>query len=287
MLGIVIAGVLCALFFTACAALHGALVPQYTGFTLPHGGEAAQEPRRWHPQEFFSARHLLLAQAIAHNDMARLKDLARGQDLTQKGKKDMDLLWFAIVNEQFDAIRTLVALGVHPDDQAAESLGSALDFALATRDDARFLAAMLDGGLSPNHRKQPYTHHSPMLERALVGGMAQVQLLVGRGSDINVRDTLGRTALAECTRGKPEIAAYLVQQGADFNIPDIFGYTPLWDLYQGLQDGPQHLMRTRWLALRDVMIARGAQWPPDAPVVVREQMRARGETVRVPRGQAR
>jgi hypothetical protein len=81
--------------------------------------------KTYRAEEFFKGHYLLMAQAIERNDMAQLKQLARGQDLSLKGEKDMDLMWFAIVRENFDAIRTLVELGVNPDKQIAQGIGSA------------------------------------------------------------------------------------------------------------------------------------------------------------------
>jgi len=46
-----------------------------------------------------------MAQAIEQNDMNQLKQLGRGQDLSQKGDQDMGLLWFAIARKNFDSIR--------------------------------------------------------------------------------------------------------------------------------------------------------------------------------------
>jgi len=236
--------------------------------------------------EFFQGAHLQMAQAIDAGDMTKLKALAQGQDLTQKGNKDMDLMWFALVRQNVDAIRTLVELGVNPDEQVASGMGSALDTALYV-DDTKYLQAMLDGGLSPNHRKLPLELHSPLLIRAATdgseeGGLARVKLLVERDTRLDDRTKmLGRTALTETVRDRPDIALYLIGEGADFTI----GYIPPWDIYKGLeQQPPNEFFHEKWLALRDAMIAGGAKWPPDPPVAVRDQMRARGETVRVPRG---
>jgi len=100
-------------------------------------------------QDFFKEHALLMAHAIERNDMAQLKQLAHGQDLDLKGDKDMSLMWFAIARENFDAIRTLVELGVNPDKQLAEGIGSALDFTFMKHDDTRYLQAMLAGDCRP------------------------------------------------------------------------------------------------------------------------------------------
>jgi len=243
--------------------------------------------------EYFQGTYLQIAQAMDAGDMARLKELAQGQDLTQKGHKDMDLMWFALMRQNVDAIRTLVELGVNPDEQEASGMGSALGMALYV-DDTKYLQAMLDGGLSPNHRKLPLELYSPLLIRAATegsdeGALARVKLLVERGTRLDDRtEMMRRTALTETIRGRPDIALYLIGQGADFTIGNAVGYTPPWEIHEGLeQQPPNEFFHEKWLVLRDAMIARGAKWPPDPPVVVRDLMRARGELVRVPRGQDR
>jgi len=234
--------------------------------------------------EFFKERYLMMAQAIEQNNMTQLKQLGRGQDLSQKGDKDMDLMWFAIARENFDAIRTLVELGVNPDKQLADGIGSALDFAFMKHDDTRYLEAMLDGGLSPN-----YPGDDLMLQRGVFGGLEHVKLLLQRGTRINERDSIGATALDEAiSRRKPDIAIYLVQQGADFNTYTTNGASTTWAVHLAVNGTePGNPIHEKFLALRDLMIEKGAKWPPDSPPEVREQMRARGETPVVPRGHTR
>jgi len=82
--------------------------------------------KRIRATEFFKDRYLLMAQAIEQNNMAQLQQLGRGQDLSQKGDQDMDLMCFAIARKNFDAIRTLMELGVDPEKQPANGIGTAL-----------------------------------------------------------------------------------------------------------------------------------------------------------------
>ena len=236
--------------------------------------------------KFFKGHYLLMAQAIERNDMEQLKQLAQGQDLTLKGEKDMDLMWFAIMRENFDAIRTLVELGVNPDEQIAQGLGSALHAAFLKRNDTRFLQAMLDGGLSPNHR---HPGHKLILQRGVSAELEHVKLLLERGTRINDRDSIGGTALDEAIdRMKPDIGIYLVQQGADFNTYTAIGSSTSWAVELSINDTrPGNPIHEQFLELRDLMIEKGAKWPPDSPMEVRDQMRARGENPPVPPGQPR
>lgn len=260
------------LLLTACFSGNG-LGNSFMNFSYP-------------AEKFFKGHYLLMAQAIERNDMEQLKQLAQGQDLTLKGEKDMDLMWFAIMRENFDAIRTLVELGVNPDEQIAQGLGSALHAAFLKRNDTRFLKAMLDGGLSPNHR---HPRHKLILQRGVSAGLDHVMLLLESGARIDERDSIGGTALTEAISArKPDIAIYLVRQGADFNTYITIGVSPAWSVHRAINGTrPGNPVHEQFLELRDLMIAKGAKWPPDSPVEVRDQMRARGETPVVPPSQPR
>jgi len=199
----------------------------------------------------------------------------------------MDLMWFAFMRENFDAIRTLVELGVNPDEQIVQGVGSALQGAFMKHEDTRYLKAMLDGGLSPNHQ-QPGSDEL-LLQRGVFGGLEHVKLLLQRGARINDRDSLGESAVDESiNRRKPDIAIYLVQQGANFNTYTRNGASPSWAVHLAInRTRPGNPVHEKFLELRDLLIAKGAKWPPDSPPEVREQMRARGETPVVPAGHTR
>lgn len=60
------------------------------------------------------------------------------------------------------------------------------------------------------------------------GDLAGLQALLGQQSDINARDSLGRTALMLATlSGQTNAAAALLAYGADPNAADARGTTPL------------------------------------------------------------
>lgn len=260
------------LLLTACFSGNG-LGNRFMNFPYP-------------ASKFFKGHYLLMAQAIERNDMEQLKQLAQGQDLTLKGEKDMDLMWFALARENFDAIRTLVELGVNPDEHIAQGIGSALQYTFMKHDDTRFLEAMLDGGLSPNHK---HPAQELMLQRAVFGGLEHVKLLLERGTHIDARDSIGGTALTEAISYRsPDIAIYLVGQGADFNTYKTIGSSPAWATHLAINGTrPGNPIHEQFLELRDLMIEKGAKWPPDSPIEVRDQMRARGENPPVPPGQPR
>jgi len=115
-----------------------------------------------------------------------------------------------------------------------------------------------------------------MLHRGVFGGLEHVKLLLQRGTRINDRTlNVGRTALHQAINYvEPEIAIFLVQQGADFSVHTVNGVSAAWAVYVEIRDGqPTHPIHTQFLRLRDLMIEKGAKWPPDSP----EHVRARGE----------
>lgn len=242
--------------------------------------------QQYRAEDFFRGHYLEMAKAIETGDMPRLKQLAQGQDLLLKGEQDMDLLWFAILREQFDAISALIALGVNPDAQIAQGLGSALEAAFQKQDDPRFLRAMLDGGLDPNHR---YPQRKLMLQRGVAAGLAHVQLLLARGTRINDQDSIGANALYEAiNRVKPDIAAYLIEQGADVHAPTVNGVTPAWSIHESIEEmRPGQPVRAQFEQLRERLIRQGETWPPLTPAQVRVQMQARGDKVVMPKNPAR
>ena len=248
------------------------------------------------PEQFFDGRMLEMAQAIQSNDMARLRQLAVGQNLNQPGRQDMSLLWFAMQPDQLntEAVKTLVSLGADPAANPIKDFGSPLDYVFMSRKSPgdttglKLLQAMLDGGMSPN-KVDPYG--TTLLQKASgpgSGSLALIQLLLQRGTDINARDSLGRTALYQSiTADHTDIALYLVQHGAKADTYTVNGATIGWLVkltLDRIQPGP---VRTQFEQLRDLLISKGMKWPPDSPDVVRDQMRARGERVVVPAGKTR
>ena len=245
------------------------------------------------PEKYFDGKLLEMARAIESNDMAKLRQLATGQNLNQPGHQDMTLLWFAIQPGQLntEAVKTLVSLGANPAIQPIGDLGTPLDYAFLNRKNAddttglKILQAMLDGGLSPNLLAPD---GATLLQKAAApdsGSLPHIQLLLQRGADINGRDRRGGTALDEAlTAQYANIAKYLVEQGARVDTYNVNGVTVGWTvkwILGRLQPGGT---KAQYEQLRDLLIAKGMKWPPDPPEVVRDQMRAKGEKVVVPAG---
>ncbi|KAB7762606.1 ankyrin repeat domain-containing protein [Xanthomonas maliensis] len=252
------------------------------------------------------------AEAIQRGDPRQLRTLAQqGVALDGVGKSQLTLLWYAIQTHRYDAVRELVALGVDPDTHAVAPLGTPLQHALTH--DTALLAAMLDGGLSPNHQAADGV---PLLQRAVFGDGAEerVRLLVERGADVNLRDDIGDSALSEAIDARrPDIALYLLEHGAAWDAAARNGDTPAWGVEWTLRrlgvaapagkatdisvdakgevvrrdttpapapvDPATAALRQGFERLRAAMIAKGAQFPADPPATVRARMKAAGQPV--------
>lgn len=232
---------------------------------------------KYSPEKFFSGQALEVAQAIEADAVERLPDLARGVDLNEPGRKGMTLLWFAIQEKNFDAIRALVELGARPDEQIVQGIGSAVDYAMYS-EDLRFLTAMLDGGLPVDLRRnqsKTLLHRAAGAEGAT---LAHSQLLVERGADVNARTKIHRTPLMEAiTTNQPDRAVFLVEQGADVNAFMTNGVSVMWALQSAIEtQQPRSQLRREFERLRELMIEKGAKYPPDPPAKVREWAKSQG-----------
>ena len=205
---------------------------------------------KYPPEDFFDGRHIEVARAMDAGDMARVRALSAGLAIDAVGRKDMTLLWYAIQSKNYPAVSTMIQLGSKPDEQIAQGIGSALDAAVYSKD-TRLLQAMLDGGLSPDHRSPK---HKQMLQRATGpgGSIEHVRLLVDRGANLNMKDSVGGTALTEAISTlKPDIALYLVERGADIGTFTVNGVSVPWSVQGTInrqQPGP---MRTKFGSSRN------------------------------------
>jgi hypothetical protein len=230
--------------------------------------------------EFFEGQRLDAARAIATGNFEQLRAAVRSLDIDKPGKKEMTLLWFAIMEKNFDAIRILVQLGSKADEQIAQGLGIPVNYALLNKD-LRFLKAMLDGGMPVNLATSAGRTLLHKAAGPFGASLDHVKLLVERGADLEAKDTLGETALCQAIdTNQPDRALYLLERGANVNILSVSGVTPAWAVHltiEGQQPGSP--MRRDFEHLRDRMIARGAKFPPDPPDKVRAWMKMQGMVV--------
>jgi len=232
--------------------------------------------KSYSPEDFFTGQRLELARAIDRGDTKAMVELANGLDLSAEADRKMTLLAFAIMQKQFDAIRVLVELGVNPDKQYIPGIGSTVVFSMYSPD-LRFLTALLDGGFPVDYKTESGT---TLLQRAAGpdGSMAHVRLLIERGADVRLSDSIGRTALFQAiTVLDSSIALYLLEHGADPTTNTTRGVSIAWAVHQTILDlQPGSEARLGFERLRNAMLVRGVHFPPDPPKVVRDRMKSQG-----------
>jgi hypothetical protein len=230
--------------------------------------------------EFFEGQQLEAARAIANGNLEQLTAAARHLDINKPGKKEMTLLWFAIMEKNFEAIRVLVSLGSKADEQIAQGLGVPVNYALQNKD-LRFLEAMLDGGMSKNLATPAGRTLLHKAAGPFGATIEHVKLLAERGADLDAKDELGETALCEAIdTNQPDRAMYLLERGASLNVYSVRGATPAWAVHLTIEhQQPGSPLRHQFEQLRDRMIAQGAKFPPDPPAKVRAWMKTQGMEV--------
>jgi hypothetical protein len=104
------------------------------------------------------------------------------------------------------------------------------------------LAMMLELPTSGVVAGAPSALDEPLIRAALRGEASGVETILNKGADINVRDSVGRTALMWAVwRDNFEIVRLLVQRGADVNARDSNGSTALM-----LASARDHQLRKKW-----------------------------------------
>lgn len=256
--------------------------------------------------KYFEGEYLAAAQSIDEGNATQLAAVTQGLNVDTPGRQHMTLLWYAIRAEKYRAIQVLIRQGSQPDQQEVQGLGTPLSVALTAKD-TRLLEAMLDGGLSPDYQDADGTS---LLQRATKGEKAldTTRLLLERGANVNLRDSIGGTALDESVDAlKPELGLYLVEHGAAVNSHLTNGSSTAWAVQktiERLQPGAaqtpvtdispdkrgkptetvtippapgsspegQKLLQ-QFENLRALMIQKGAKFPPDSPAQVRAEMK--------------
>jgi hypothetical protein len=231
------------------------------------------------PEQYFEDQQLYAGRAIADGDAKRLRAVVRPAEVDKPGKKGMTLLWFAIQEKQFEAIEVLVSLGSKPHEQVVQGLGTPLLYAMGSKD-LRFLTAFLDGGFPVNHAGQYGMTLLHMAAGEYGASIEHVKLLVARGANIDAQNSSGETPFTEATAVLQEVAGAVgLEHGANLNTFTTGGVTPAWGVRCVIARQDEGPMRRQFEELRDLMIAKGVQWPPDPPDKVREWMKSQGMKV--------
>lgn len=130
-----------------------------------------------------------------------------------------------VMQRRRDTVAALLAAGADPrtrDDESATPLHD-----LATQGDARSIKVLLNAGADPNVvRKEGF---SPLMLAAFNAHPEAVRVLVAGGADLELRNSIGETALMRGSAGggDAETVATLLALGAKVNTVNDQGQSPL------------------------------------------------------------
>lgn len=191
------------------------------------------------PETYFSGQQLLLAKAIAEHGVSDVNKLSPGVELNKPGAQDMTLLFFAVQSatektpHELRIICELVKAGADPL-QSVPDVGSVAEV-LATSPYPVYMQALLDGGMSPDAEVM----ERPVFFRAASDNtIATLALMVKRGANINLSDSLGRSVLMHALDGMQlDTVEWLLNNGANPNAVETnTGWSFMRQLDDALKD---------------------------------------------------
>ena len=222
------------------------------------------------PQDYFSGQQLILATAIKHGEVDKVKSLVPETDLNKPGQKEMTLLFWAVMNATYDnktppqlkIITELVKAGADPLQPRSQGKSSPAEFVLQG-DSADWINAMLDGGLSPDAKDN--TFHKPIVFDTLEAKNTEtLKAMIDRGANINVTDSVGDSLMMYAMDyGKFEHVLLLLVRGADPEFRGKGGWTignQLQRLFSGTTEGSEHYQDL--IKIKEKLIQHGGKWPP-------------------------
>jgi len=238
----------------------------------------------YNPENHFSGKELLVAQAIKNNDKKEIRNLIKkyGIDVNATGKTGYNFLLYSVDIEKKKSMEELLELGANPNmpctilehphfrNQYRPSDVYYPIYMATYYSDLSYLKTLLKYKANPNvHATVEQT--SPM-QNTIVNGQTDkkieiLELLLDYGADINIQDAFKNTPLhtAIMTVGfgnSYEIFLYLLNKGANPNIPDKYGETPAYKLQEDIQSYHKDGYKVpRLESLVDTLKARGVKFP--------------------------
>ncbi len=221
-------------------------------------------------------------------------------ELNAYGNENMTLLRYSAhkaipeTDRQLSIVTALLRAGADALQKSGpKNGGSILSVALLRAEGGKgpaFLKAVLDGGVSPDSLEY-HGSETPIIFRLVSQDTTEsLKLLVERGANVNVRDSLGRTPIMYGlgTFALDEVN-YLIDHGADPKAVDLLG--------ESFASRLEHRIKTQQndplnrypkiVALRERIIRMGVEWPPVSELEERDRMRERGIKPIVPYGMER
>ena len=175
---------------------------------------------------------LSIAQAIKNEDTAKIKKLLKKHPKLLNFREPIygfSLIYFAVFNEKYDAVKILVELGA--DVNLPDFEGNTAFMRAANKDDPRYLKLLLQYGGNVNYvntsQNPTFPGATPLI--AAIHKLENVKLLVEAGADINYvnDDTTAlevgiiTNAVNNAAMHSPiEVLRYLIiEKGANYKLP--------------------------------------------------------------------
>jgi ankyrin repeat protein len=197
------------------------------------------------------------------------------------GVSDGQALAHAILQNQVEVVRTLLAKGISPNlrvplakedqwfvqsgaDPAPPLIVLAASFGSP---DSVIVKMLLEKGADPNAADK--LGNTPLMKAAELGWMSSIDPLLAKGAKVNARRADGATPLM-LAQGNLNLAAVarLIEKGADINAKDAAGSTPLHYAIRRAQHNPMRIYgrkdkpeedRASYLSLIQFLIDHGAK----------------------------
>lgn len=177
---------------------------------------------------------LCLAKLAFHSEVTKVLERAGGKVLNESGILLPNALLTAASEGNLGRVKQLIQKGVDVNEQSAgdrNPLCSALlnlEYDLGqTNRYAAVARLLIENGANLNKNEDLYTRQAPPLVMAAKAGhLDLVKLLLEKGSLLNGRDDMGRTALMQAAEGGHlEVVRFVVSMGANPALKDAQGHT--------------------------------------------------------------
>ncbi|AIR02484.1 hypothetical protein B5M10_14230 [Pluralibacter gergoviae] len=235
--------------------------------------QGCKKDMNYEPQDFFNGRQLEIAEAIFdgnENELQQKLPLLSKEELNAPAKEKMTLLFWAITNTTGDnatpkrahMITSLIKSGADPLQPQPNMPGSPAEFAMKS-DNAIWIKAMLDGGLSPDARDK--LNNKPIIFQSIWAKNTEtLETILDYGADINIRNSLGDTVLIDALDAHSyDHVILLLKRGADSSIRGSSGWTMGNQLQRYLnRDIGDPEDRKKLEEIKALLIRDGGTWPP-------------------------
>lgn len=189
-----------------------------TGFSGYAAGEtlaqthAAQMRTMSANQVFSDPKAIELAQAVAKGDVQKIQALASPQTLNAKGRDDVTLLEWAVLNQKTASLNALLGQGANPALQGMD--GQTVLHLAAQVKDAAYLKLLLAHKVNPNLAAKDGA--SALINALLVEQRDNLKVLLNAGANPNQKDIAGSTPLHVAARIKDyDSIMILLENGAN------------------------------------------------------------------------